>query len=79
MDRCLREQYVCALALAPQLDNAASTTVTCITMYVMCSEKCPIASTSRSTTTTRSSSSSSSSSGKKGGSSSSSSSSGGGD
>ncbi|EOQ96723.1 hypothetical protein LEP1GSC195_2702 [Leptospira wolbachii serovar Codice str. CDC] len=70
MDRCVREQYVCALALAPQLDNATSTTVTCITMYVMCYEKCPVASTSRSTTTTRSSSSSSS--GKKGGSSSSS-------
>ncbi|WP_244241346.1 hypothetical protein [Leptospira perdikensis] len=69
MDRCVREQFVCALALAPQLDNATATTVTCVTMYVMCYEKCPVASTSSSTTTR---SSSSSSSGNRGGSSSSS-------
>ncbi|MBM9590400.1 hypothetical protein JWG41_08085 [Leptospira sp. 201903075] len=73
MDRCVREQFVCALALAPQLDNATATTVTCVTMYMMCYEKCPVVSTSSSTTTRSSrSSSSSSSSGNKGGSSSSS-------
>ncbi|MGE8720944.1 hypothetical protein ACO2I2_06380 [Leptospira terpstrae] len=71
MDRCVREQYVCALAVAPQLDNATAATVTCVSLYVICYEKCPVASTSRTTTTTRSSSSSSGS-GNKGGSSSSS-------
>ncbi|WP_232369490.1 hypothetical protein [Leptospira abararensis] len=72
MDRCVREQYVCALALAPQLDNTTATTVTCVSLYMICYEKCPVASTTRttSTSTRRSSSSSSSGSGNKGGSSS---------
>ncbi|TGK82434.1 hypothetical protein EHQ24_14390 [Leptospira noumeaensis] len=58
MDRCVREQYVCALALAPQLDNAAATTVTCVSLYMICYEKCPVTS-SRSGSYSRSSSSSS--------------------
>lgn len=70
MDRCIREQYVCALALAPQLDNATSATMTCVSLYVICYDKCPAVSTSRSTTSSRSSSTSRSGSGNKGGSSS---------
>ncbi|TGL22306.1 hypothetical protein EHQ46_06205 [Leptospira yanagawae] len=73
MDRCMREQFVCAVALGPQLDNPVSTTATCISLYILCYEKCPVA-TSRSTRTSSRSSSSSSSSSSKGGSSSSSSS-----
>lgn len=70
MDRCVREQYICALALAPQLDNVSSTTVACVSLYVICYEKCPTSSSSRSTSSSRSSSTSRSGSGSKGGSSS---------
>lgn len=74
MDRCMKEQFVCAIALAPQLDNPVATTTACISLYVICYEKCPVASTRTTTTSSsRSNSSSSSSGGKKGGGSSSSS------
>ncbi|WP_243401202.1 hypothetical protein [Leptospira harrisiae] len=66
MDRCVREQYVCALAVAPQLDNATATTITCITMYKICYDKCPVPSTS-STSTTRYRSSTGGGSGNNGG------------
>ncbi|WP_245918380.1 hypothetical protein [Leptospira ellinghausenii] len=71
MDRCVKEQYICAIALAPQLNNPVATTTSCITLYVICYEKCPAASTSTNTTTSNRRSSSSSSSGNRGGSSSS--------
>ncbi|TGL07242.1 hypothetical protein EHQ43_07440 [Leptospira bouyouniensis] len=73
MDRCMKEQFVCAIALAPQLDNPVATTTACVSLYVICYEKCPVASTSTTTTTRSRSSSSSSSSGNRGGGSSSSS------
>lgn len=57
LDRCVREQYVCALAVAPQLDNATATTIACVAMYKMCYDKCPVPSTSSSSTTRYSSSS----------------------
>ncbi|WP_244288309.1 hypothetical protein [Leptospira congkakensis] len=59
LDRCGREQMVCALALAPQWDNAIATTFTCAAINKMCSDKCPLPSTTRNTSTSRSSSSSS--------------------
>ncbi|TGM55224.1 hypothetical protein EHQ91_09805 [Leptospira biflexa] len=73
MDRCMKEQFICAIALAPQLENPVATTTACVSLYVICYEKCPVASTSSTTTTRSRSSSSSSSSGNRGGSSSSSS------
>ncbi|TGL55924.1 hypothetical protein EHQ59_01330 [Leptospira kemamanensis] len=59
MDRCMKEQFVCAVALGPQLDNPVSTTATCISLYVLCYEKCPVASSRSTSTSSRSSSSSS--------------------
>lgn len=75
MDRCVKEQFVCAIALAPQLDNPVATTTACVSLYVLCYEKCPTATTRSSSTTSSRRSSSSSGSGNRGGSSSSSSSS----
>ncbi|WP_246835907.1 hypothetical protein [Leptospira meyeri] len=66
LDRCVREQYVCALAVAPQLDNATATTIACVAMYKICYDKCPVPSTS-SSSSTRYRSSSSGGSGNKGG------------
>ncbi|TGM27434.1 hypothetical protein EHQ71_15510 [Leptospira levettii] len=71
MDRCMKEQYICAIALAPQLNNPVATTTSCISLYVICYEKCPVASTRTTTTSNNRRSSSSSSSGNRGGSSSS--------